>query len=165
MGLTHTAHRAFPVPKTSQSQLISGGSIRNFLCSKSLCWKRCSLHLKERAERFTFQTSEHRVRDPPLPRTLDPENHRPYPRSAPKTQGLPDSHDLGFTYRLRKNGDIEILHLGRLASALRRNDADDFKRDAGDEGSDAAQQLMARITENYKNGNERKASQHPRNPR
>ncbi|MBK6594951.1 MAG: hypothetical protein IPG23_20820 [Burkholderiales bacterium] len=43
--------------------------------------------------------------------------------------------DLGFTHRKRKNGDIE------------------------------AQQLMARVTGNYKHGNERTASSHPRNRR
>jgi hypothetical protein len=76
-----------------------------------------------------------------------------------------DSHDLGFTYRLRKNGDVEIFHRGRLASTLRGNDAEDFKQEAGEEGSAEAQQLMARVTGNYKHGNERKASQHPRNRR
>jgi hypothetical protein len=76
-----------------------------------------------------------------------------------------DSHDLGFTYRLRKNGDVEIFHRGRLASTLRGNDAEDFKQEAGEESSAEAQQLMARVTGNYKHGNERKASQHPRNRR
>jgi hypothetical protein len=76
-----------------------------------------------------------------------------------------DSHDLGFTYRLRKSGDVEIFHRGRLASTLRGNDAEDFKQEAGEEGSAEAQQLMARVTGNYKHGNERKASQHPRNRR
>jgi hypothetical protein len=77
----------------------------------------------------------------------------------------PESHDLGFTSRMRKNGDVEIFHHGRLASTLRGNEADDFKQEAQDESSDEAQQLMARVTGNYKHGNERKASQHPRNKR
>jgi hypothetical protein len=66
---------------------------------------------------------------------------------------------------MRKNGDVEIFHHGRLASTLRGNEADDFKQEAQDESSDEAQQLMARVTGNYKHGNERKASQHPRNKR
>jgi hypothetical protein len=73
--------------------------------------------------------------------------------------------DLGFTYRIRKNGDIEIFHHGRLASTLRGIDAVDFRQEASDETSAAAQQLMARVTGNYKHGNERKASEHPRNRR
>jgi hypothetical protein len=76
-----------------------------------------------------------------------------------------DSQDLGFSYRSRKNGSIEILHLGRVASTLRGNDAADFLSEV--QASDAcdAQQLMARITGNYKRGNERLASQHQRNRR
>ena len=75
------------------------------------------------------------------------------------------SQDLGFGYRVRRNGELEILHHGRLASTLRGNDADDFlaEVETADEGD--AQQLMARITGNYKRGNERLASQHPRNRR
>jgi hypothetical protein len=77
----------------------------------------------------------------------------------------PKSHDLGFTFRLRKNGDVEILDHGRLASTLRGVDAEDFRQEAQDESSADAQQLMARVTENYKHGNERQASHHPRNKR
>lgn len=74
-----------------------------------------------------------------------------------------ESHDLGFSYRTRKNRDIEILHHGRVASTLRGNEAANFlaEVEAGEAGD--AQQLMARITGNYKRGNERLASQHPRN--
>jgi hypothetical protein len=76
-----------------------------------------------------------------------------------------ENHDLGFTYRVRKNGDVEILHHGRLASTLRGNEAEDFRQEAQDEGTREAQQLMARVTGNYKHGNERQASQHSRNKR
>lgn len=74
-------------------------------------------------------------------------------------------NDLGFTYRRRKNDDLEILHLGRLASTLRGQDARDFIAELEIGSEDDAQQLMARITGNYKRGNERLASQHPRNRR
>ena len=80
-------------------------------------------------------------------------------------QDLADPHDLGFTYRIRKSGDVEILHHGRLASTLRGTDAADFKQEVQEESCGEAQQLMARITGNYKNGNERTASEHPRNRR
>ncbi len=75
----------------------------------------------------------------------------------------PETSDLGFTFRTRKNGDVEILHYGCLASTLRGNEAEDFRQEAQDEGSADSQQLMARLTENYKHGNERQASHHPRN--
>ena len=73
--------------------------------------------------------------------------------------------DLGFAWRRRKDGGVEILHRGRLASTLRGNDAADFLAEA--QGSELIdlQPLMARITGNYKHGNERLANEHPRNRR
>ena len=73
--------------------------------------------------------------------------------------------DLGFTWRQRKNGDVEILHEGRLASTLRGNDAADFLVEANGSELIGLQPLMARITGNYKHGNERQAAGHPRNRR
>jgi len=76
-----------------------------------------------------------------------------------------DADDLGFTFRSRKGGDVEVLHRGRLASTLRGADAIDFLNEV-EAGTHAdGQQLMARLTGNYKRGNERKAGQHPRNRR
>jgi hypothetical protein len=73
--------------------------------------------------------------------------------------------DLGFSYRVRKNGDVEVLHHGRLAATLRGHDAADFVQEAPDAASADTQQLMARLTGNYKRGNERTAASHPRNRR
>ena len=73
--------------------------------------------------------------------------------------------DLGFTYRRRKNGDVEILHHGRVATTLRGRDATDFLLEAPDPSDTDSQQLMARLTGNYKHGNERLAGLHPRNRR
>ncbi|GAA0367286.1 hypothetical protein [Micromonospora gifhornensis] len=66
----------------------------------------------------------------------------------------------GFTYRLRKNGDVELLHHGRLATVLRGAAAARFLIDVD---SSDPQELMARVTGNYKHGNERTAKKHPRN--
>jgi hypothetical protein len=76
-----------------------------------------------------------------------------------------ESADLGFTYRSRKNGDVEILRHGRVATTLRGPNAEDFLADVPGAASADAQQLMARLTGNYKRGNERLASQHARNRR
>lgn len=73
--------------------------------------------------------------------------------------------NLGFTYRTRKNTDVEILHHGRLASTLRGRRAEDFLAEVSSGSEEDAQQLMARLTGNYKHGNERRAGQHPRNRR
>ncbi|MGX6601075.1 hypothetical protein ACWKSP_02905 [Micromonosporaceae bacterium Da 78-11] len=66
----------------------------------------------------------------------------------------------GFTYRLRKNGDVEVLHHGRPAGVLRGAAATRFLVDV-DNGD--PQELMARVTGNYKHGNERAGKNHPRN--
>ena len=76
-----------------------------------------------------------------------------------------DPQDFGFTFRLCSNGDVQIFHRGRLASTLRGRDADKFTQRVRDERDVEAQQYMARLTGNYKRGNERGASQHPRNGR
>jgi hypothetical protein len=74
-----------------------------------------------------------------------------------------DDGDLGFAYRTRKGGEVQVLHRGRLAATLRGAQALDFlcEVQAGSEAD--AQQLMARITGNYKHGNEGTAAGHPRN--
>lgn len=73
------------------------------------------------------------------------------------------SSPLGFTYRRLKRGVVEILHKGRLAATLAGAEAQDFMQDMEALAEDDAQQLMARLTGNYKRGNERLASEHPRN--
>lgn len=74
-----------------------------------------------------------------------------------------DPADLGFRHRLRKSGELEILHHGRLASTLRGPAAQACLAELQGADLHGAQQLMARITGNYKRGNERAARGHPRN--
>lgn len=61
----------------------------------------------------------------------------------------------GFSFTQRKNGEVIISHQGRVATILRGHQADTFvkKVEAGD-----GQELMARLTGNYKRGNERRSS-------
>lgn len=65
----------------------------------------------------------------------------------------------GFAFRL-VGDEVVISHHGRRATTLRGAAADQFLTDV--EHGDA-QQLMARLTGNYKHGNERAARNHPRN--
>ncbi|QDB79880.1 hypothetical protein FE251_11220 [Georgenia wutianyii] len=65
----------------------------------------------------------------------------------------------GFAYVVR-GGDVVITHHGKVATTLRGRRAADFLDDV--EAQDA-QELMARLTGNYRRGNERQARQHPRN--
>ena len=76
-----------------------------------------------------------------------------------------ESSDLGFSIRTRKNGDVEIVHHGRVATTLRGHEAADFLSEVDNVESTSAQYLMARLTGNYKRGNERLAASHPRNRR
>lgn len=61
----------------------------------------------------------------------------------------------GFSYTVRKNGEIVIAHHGRRAAVLRGRTAKKFLERI--EQSDE-QEAMARLTGNYKRGNE------PRSP-
>ena len=65
----------------------------------------------------------------------------------------------GFTYEVRGD-EVVVDHFGRRAAVLRAWKAREFL-DQVDGGDD--QELMARLTGNYKRGNERTAKQHPRN--
>jgi len=76
-----------------------------------------------------------------------------------------DNGDLGFTWQRMKNGEVRVLHHGKLASTLRGRDAEEFLAEADGADDAAMQQLMARLTGNYKHGNERTAAAHPRNRR
>ena len=72
---------------------------------------------------------------------------------------------LGFSWRARKSGEVVLLRHGKPVTTLRGDAADDFLAEVSGVSEDAAQQLMARLTGNYKRGNERLASEHPRNRR
>lgn len=66
----------------------------------------------------------------------------------------------GFDWTVTASGDVRITHHGKPATVLRGRRAADFLDDveAGD-----PQELMARLTGNYRHGNERTARNHPRN--
>ena len=66
-----------------------------------------------------------------------------------------DGADLGFSYRLSHSGELEISRDGRVVTRLRGRAA--AKASAQLEGADfpSQQQRMARLTGNYKRGNER----------
>lgn len=66
----------------------------------------------------------------------------------------------GFAWQQRKNGDVVITHHGVTAAVLKGSRAQRFVADV-DDGK--GQDLMARLTGNYKRGNERRAGNHPRN--
>ena len=71
--------------------------------------------------------------------------------------------DLGFRPRLLQKGDVEISRAGRVVTRLRARAAAEFVSELEAAPEYNAQQLMARVTGNYKRGNERVARQHPRN--
>lgn len=70
---------------------------------------------------------------------------------------------LGFSYRIGRDGEIAIYRAGRVVTTLRGRAALLFLADVEGAPGDAQQQAMARVTGNYKRGNERTAAAHPRN--
>jgi len=68
----------------------------------------------------------------------------------------------GFEFTVDAHGDVHITHRGRPATVLRGARAQAFLDDVGSDPADA-QELMARVTGNYRRGNERVAREHPRN--
>ncbi|MBP2412908.1 hypothetical protein JOF48_001707 [Arthrobacter stackebrandtii] len=66
----------------------------------------------------------------------------------------------GFEFTTAHNGEVSITHHGHHAATLRGSAARKFLADV--ETADA-QALMARVTGNYRRGNERTAKNHPRN--
>ena len=65
----------------------------------------------------------------------------------------------GFEYTLQ-GSEVVITHCGKLATTLRGGKAAAFLEDVE---HDDPQELMARLTGNYRRGNERQARNHPRN--
>lgn len=63
----------------------------------------------------------------------------------------------GFAFTVRGD-EVEIRHEGRLAATLRKSTAATFLREVE---RDDPQQVMARVTGNYKRGNERGTSRRP----
>ncbi len=82
----------------------------------------------------------------------------------PPMPAFPET-DLGFTVRPRKGGEVEVLHRGRLAARLGGLEARELLDELPQLGPAEAQQRLARLTGNYKRGNERLAAAHPRNRR
>jgi hypothetical protein len=63
--------------------------------------------------------------------------------------------DEPFAWRARGD-EIEISHRGKPATVLREDAAARFTARVSDLDAAAAQQLMARVTGNFKRGNERR---------
>ena len=66
--------------------------------------------------------------------------------------------DLGFTYRATAKGVVHISRGGREVVILRADAAAKFLAKAQGASAGAIQQLCARVTGNYKRGNESLAS-------
>ena len=69
---------------------------------------------------------------------------------------MPAKLPEGFAYLERKSGDVEVRHFGKLAAVLRGREAERFRARVARATELEGQHLMARVTGNYKRGNERK---------
>ena len=64
----------------------------------------------------------------------------------------------GFRFTTNKANEVTIFHHGRIAAQLRGSKAGTFMDFAQTATEDELQHRMARLTGNYKRGNERKHS-------
>jgi hypothetical protein len=71
--------------------------------------------------------------------------------------------DLGFTFAVSKNGNLEIMHHGKLAGRFSKAKGIKLGIQLNECSFSEQQQLMARLTGNYKRGNERLSQNHGRN--
>ncbi len=62
--------------------------------------------------------------------------------------------DLGFTFSSNKKEELEIKHNGKVATKLRKGRGVRFAMQLEESDFSEQQQLMARLTGNYKRGNE-----------
>jgi hypothetical protein len=75
----------------------------------------------------------------------------------------PDPADLGFSFQVSKAGEVAIRRGARVVTVLRGARALEFVAEVRGLTGASEQQVMARVTGNYKRGNERAAARHPRN--
>lgn len=73
--------------------------------------------------------------------------------------------DLGFTFRASGQGAVHVCRYGRTVAVLRGPSAEKLLARAEGASPEGIQQLCARVTGNYRRGNEAEARQHPRNRR
>lgn len=62
---------------------------------------------------------------------------------------------IGFRFTTNKNDEVTISHQGQTAANLRGSKASAFLDFAANANDDELQHRMARLTGNYKHGNER----------
>jgi hypothetical protein len=62
---------------------------------------------------------------------------------------------VSFSYRVRKDGTVVVTWEDEVAATLRGRAAEAFLADAADMGPTELQEVMARVTGNFKRGNER----------
>ncbi len=70
--------------------------------------------------------------------------------------------DAAFHFQVRKNGEAVISYHGKPVSTLRGKDAAKFTSRISNLEGREAQLLMARVTGNFKRGNERESGYHKR---
>ena len=64
--------------------------------------------------------------------------------------------DRSFAYRARADGTVVVTYRGRAATTLRGKAATRFLARVSGAEEDTAQHVMARVTGNFKRGNERR---------
>lgn len=71
--------------------------------------------------------------------------------------------DQPFTYTVRKDGSVDISHQSRSVMVVTGVDAARLARKLAGASAEEVQMALAKITGNFKRGNERIAANHLRN--
>ncbi len=71
--------------------------------------------------------------------------------------------NLGFSYKITKNNQVFVYRNSKKITILRGSNAIEFIEEEQSLDDNELQQILARLTGNYKRGNEKLASNHIRN--
>jgi hypothetical protein len=69
---------------------------------------------------------------------------------------MSDEHEVDFAYRAHRDGTVSVSWRGRVVTRLAGRDAERFLAGVRDADTATAQRWMARVTGNFKRGNERR---------
>lgn len=77
----------------------------------------------------------------------------------PFSKGINFLEDKPFSHRLYKNGNLSVFYRGREVTLLKGKEAQKFLARVENADEMEAQMIMAKVTGNFKRGNEREGKQ------
>jgi len=158
------------------TRVVNAGSVGSPHGEPGACWLMLGPGVELRRTRYDLERAAARIRKSGYPQAREFAEGILHPPAEAgilelfggvelRLEGEVPEEGLGFSYRARKNGDVEIARHGARVAILRGRVARDFLVAIESCAPAEAQQRMARLTGNYRRGSERTAENHPRNRR